>query len=140
MNDDKAAAAYHPFSSAEEMHEALKPRDEIAQAQVDGRELLSGVDLSLLPQKPLSELGQGDLVYHEGVWCKLEEYQVSDQGGFIRLRMVHAEADPDAPTWSRHIIASSYEKFYTPVPAEGRAATRRRPRHPDLVRRVPEGH
>jgi hypothetical protein len=138
--DEKAAAAYHPFSSAEEMRQALKIRDEIAQPQVEGRETLSGVDLSVLPREKLRDLGQGNVILHEGIWCQIDEYEVQDQHDSIRLRLVHADVDPDAPAWERRIIAHMDEKFYVPIPAKGRAARRSNERHPSLVRRVPEGH
>lgn len=140
--DDKAAAAFHPFASAEEAHQALKPRDEIAQAQVDGRESILGVDISVLPHKPLHELGQGEMVLHEGTWVRIDEYEIMDQTESVRLKFVLPDAEPGT-TWARHIIAHRDERFYVPehaVSARAAGAKRRAARNPDLVRRVPEGH
>lgn len=139
MTDDKAAAAYHPFKSAEEMHRALKPRDEIAQVQVEGREAIAGVDLSVLPVKELHQLAQGDIVLHEGFWVQIDEYEVNDQGGWIRLKFILPN-DERGSTWARRIIASREEKFYVPekvASARAAGAKRRAARNPDLVHRVP---
>jgi hypothetical protein len=91
----------------------LKPRDEIAEGQVKFREAVLGVDLSALPVKPLRELAQGDTVLHEGIWVLIHEYQVSDQGGFIRVKFV-LPGDKADSKWSRHLICASYEQFYVP--------------------------
>lgn len=136
--DDKAAAAYHPFKSAEEMHEALKPRDEIAQAQVGGRETVLGVDLNALPVKKLRDLAQGNLVLHEGIWVKIDEYQVNDQHNCIRLKFIRPN-DQSGSTWARHLIASMDELFYVPEEVKDRSFTKytRSELTEPLVRRVP---
>ena len=104
MDDRKADAAYHPY---------FKPRDEISQKDVDMREQLLGVDLSTLPRKPLHELGRGNIVLHEGVWVQIDEYEVNDQEGWVRLKFIRP-LDTPGSTWARHIITSLYEGFYVP--------------------------
>ena len=113
MSDEKVSAAFHPFSSLEEAREALKPRDEIAQAQVDAREKVAGVDLSKLPRISVEELSVGNEVFHEGVWCEIAVWsRMIGEGerGDIYLSLKRAGEDDH---WRRRLIVGPQEQFYT---------------------------
>lgn len=116
MPDEKANAAFHPFSSLEEAREALKPRDEIAQAQVDAREKVAGVDLSSLPRVSIEDLSEGDGVFHEGVWCEIDtREELRSDVGYLSILVVLKRAGED-DLWRRSLIVGAKEQFYTRQP------------------------
>lgn len=111
----------------EPTHNDYKPRDEIAQHQVDFREKMLGIDLDDLPLKKIGDLAQGDVVLHEGLWCKIDQWIQQEIGIHLVLKLEHGDSN-----WNRQVICMPHELFYV-KPDEQKI----RARGVGNVRRVP---
>jgi hypothetical protein len=106
----------------------IKPRDELAQEQIDFRDQASGVDLTQLPVMPVADLTVGSKVFHEGFWCEITEHEVQEHGIRVRIAQVQPEGQDEqiTRTAARELIMQPGDYLYVPPDRLLRSEERRR--------------